>query len=110
MLILAYLEEVCRPSHLDYILLTLSIVLRDVAERGRDIEGCIKQWFAFVKPNFEKYVEPQRKVADIIVPRGVENRVAICELWNACCRQLLITSSYGCPVHRPKIDREVCCP
>lgn len=38
-------------------------VLRDVAERGRDIEGCIKQWFAFVKPNFEKFVEPQRKVA-----------------------------------------------
>ncbi|CAG8954762.1 hypothetical protein HYFRA_00004687 [Hymenoscyphus fraxineus] len=52
-------------------------ILRDVAERGRDIEGCIKQWFAFVKPNFEQYVEPQRKVADIIVPRGVENRVAI---------------------------------
>ncbi|KAH8602135.1 uridine kinase [Bisporella sp. PMI_857] len=52
-------------------------ILRDVAERGRDIEGCIKQWFSFVKPNFEQYVEPQRKVADIIVPRGVENRVAI---------------------------------
>ncbi|KAH8678916.1 uridine kinase [Tricladium varicosporioides] len=52
-------------------------ILRDVSERGRDIEGCIKQWFAFVKPNFERYVEPQRKVADIIVPRGVENRVAI---------------------------------
>ncbi|KUJ16174.1 uridine kinase [Mollisia scopiformis] len=52
-------------------------ILRDVAERGRDIEGCIKQWFSFVKPNFERFVEPQRKVADIIVPRGVENRVAI---------------------------------
>ncbi|KAK6586334.1 hypothetical protein PZA11_001391 [Diplocarpon coronariae] len=72
-------------------------VLRDVEERGRDIEGCIKQWFAFVKPNFEGYVKPQRKAAgnkwqeeeeidgekadeavlDIIVPRGVENQVAI---------------------------------
>lgn len=29
-------------------------VLRDVKERGRDVEGCVKQWFAFVKPNFEK--------------------------------------------------------
>lgn len=29
-------------------------VVRDVRERGRDIEGCVKQWFAFVKPNFEK--------------------------------------------------------
>lgn len=52
-------------------------ILRDVAERGRDVEGVIKQWFAFVKPNFEKYVNPQRKVADVILPRGVENRVAI---------------------------------
>ena len=38
-------------------------VLRDVKERGRDVEGCIKQWTNFVKPNFERYVEPQRKVA-----------------------------------------------
>ncbi|KAK1256486.1 hypothetical protein MKX07_008745 [Trichoderma sp. CBMAI-0711] len=53
------------------------VLVRDVRERGRDVEGCIKQWFAFVKPNFEKYVEPQRKVADIIVPRGIENRVAL---------------------------------
>lgn len=68
-------------------------VLRDVRSRGRDIEGCIKQWFAFVKPNFQRYVEPQRNnaglsaavdlrnffkmTADIIVPRGIENRVAI---------------------------------
>lgn len=52
-------------------------LLRDVRERGRDIEGCIKQWFGFVKPNFHKYVEPQRVIADIIVPRGIENLVAI---------------------------------
>ena len=38
-------------------------VTRDVRERGRDIEGCIKQWMSFVKPNFERYVEPQRKIA-----------------------------------------------
>lgn len=52
-------------------------LVRDVKERGRDIEGCIKQWFGFVKPNFSKYVSPQREIADIIVPRGIENRVAI---------------------------------
>jgi len=50
---------------------------RDVKERGRDIEGCIKQWFGFVKPNFYKYVQPQRDIADIIIPRGIENKVAI---------------------------------
>jgi uridine kinase len=37
-------------------------LLRDVRERGRDIEGCIKQWFSFVKPNYHKFVEPQRNV------------------------------------------------
>ncbi|KAI9827216.1 MAG: Uridine kinase [Thelocarpon impressellum] len=52
-------------------------ITRDVRARGRDIEGVIKQWFAFVKPNFEKHVDPQRKQADIIVPRGIENKVAI---------------------------------
>jgi uridine kinase len=52
-------------------------LLRDVKHRGRDIEGCIKQWFNFVKPNFLRYVEPQRHAADIIVPRGIENKVAI---------------------------------
>jgi uridine kinase len=54
-----------------------STVLRDVKYRGRDIEGCIKQWFAFVKPNFHNFVEPQRQEADLIVPRGIENTVAI---------------------------------
>ncbi|KAJ0385564.1 hypothetical protein COL922a_006142 [Colletotrichum nupharicola] len=42
-------------------------VLRDVKERGRDVEGIMKQWFTFVKPNFEKFVEPQRKVAAMVV-------------------------------------------
>jgi|TARA_R110002003_G_scaffold96_33_gene7708 uridine kinase len=52
-------------------------LVRDVKERGRDIEGCIKQWFNFVKPNFYKYVAPQREIADLIIPRGIENKVAI---------------------------------
>lgn len=38
-------------------------VLRDVRERGRDIEGIIKQWFNFVKPSYTKYVEPQRRIS-----------------------------------------------
>ncbi|KAL8988128.1 MAG: hypothetical protein Q9177_002750 [Variospora cf. flavescens] len=52
-------------------------ILRDVKDRGRDIEGCIKQWTSFVKPNFQRHVQPQRESADIIVPRGIDNRVAI---------------------------------
>lgn len=39
------------------------LVLRDVRERGRDIEGIIKQWFNYVKPSYTKYVEPQRSIS-----------------------------------------------
>ncbi|KAJ5627489.1 Phosphoribulokinase/uridine kinase [Penicillium herquei] len=52
-------------------------VLRDVRERGRDIEGIIKQWFTFVKPSYTRFVEPQRGISDIIIPRGIENVTAI---------------------------------
>ncbi|KAL5334512.1 uridine kinase family-domain-containing protein [Aspergillus crustosus] len=52
-------------------------LLRDVKERGRDIDGIIKQWFAYVKPSYKSFVEPQRSVSDIIIPRGIENKTAI---------------------------------
>ncbi|KAK6819606.1 uridine kinase [Apiospora arundinis] len=68
-------------------------LLRDVRDRGRDVEGCIKQWFAFVKPNFENYVEPQKNVADIIVPRGIENRVAMSMVTQYIERRLLEKST-----------------
>ena len=60
-------EEVC-PTSTDFLQCCdtdakWKPVTRDVRERGRDIEGCIKQWMSFVKPNFERYVEPQRKIA-----------------------------------------------
>lgn len=43
---------------------------RDITERGRDIEGVIKQYNKFVKPAFEQYIEPTMRLADIVVPRG----------------------------------------
>lgn len=46
---------------------------RDISERGRDIEGVIKQYNTFVKPAFEQYIEPTMRLADIVVPRGVFN-------------------------------------
>jgi len=52
-------------------------ILRDVRERGRDIEGIIKQWFSFVKPSYTRYVEPQIHISDLIIPRGIENQTAI---------------------------------
>ncbi|KAI5848240.1 uridine kinase family-domain-containing protein [Tricharina praecox] len=50
---------------------------RDIKYRGRELQGAIKQWMTFVKPNYELYVEPQQRNADIMVPRGIENTTAI---------------------------------
>uniref|UniRef100_A0A1A8IZ08 Uridine-cytidine kinase-like 1 n=1 Tax=Nothobranchius kuhntae TaxID=321403 RepID=A0A1A8IZ08_NOTKU len=50
---------------------------RDITVRGRDIEGVIKQYNKFVKPAFEQYIEPTMRLADIVVPRGGGNMVAI---------------------------------
>jgi len=50
---------------------------RDISERGREVEGVLKQYNTFVKPAFEHYIAPTMSCADIIVPRGGENTVAI---------------------------------
>lgn len=50
---------------------------RDITERGRELEGVLKQYNKFVKPAFEHYIAPTMSYADIIVPRGGDNKVAI---------------------------------
>jgi uridine kinase len=50
---------------------------RDVEERGRDREGCLKQYHRYVKPSFDKYIQPTLCTADIVVPRGVNNTIAM---------------------------------
>ena len=52
-------------------------VSRDIKERGRDLEGVLQQYCKFVKPAFEVFCLPTKKHADIIIPRGKENIVAI---------------------------------
>ncbi len=51
-------------------------IQRDVCERGRAIESVINQYRTTVKPMHEKYVEPSKKYADIIVVGGGQNLVA----------------------------------
>lgn len=51
--------------------------LRDIKERGRTLESVTKQYFDTVKPMYEKYVEPTKKFADVIVPNGGKNPVAV---------------------------------
>ncbi len=50
---------------------------RDTVERGRSIESVMNQYIATVKPMHLEFVEPSKHWADIIIPRGGENAVAI---------------------------------
>lgn len=50
---------------------------RDISQRGRDLEGVLKQYSKHVQPAFYYYIAPLMVHADIIVPRGGENEVAI---------------------------------
>ena len=52
-------------------------VLRDTEKRGRTVRSVVEQWQNTVKPMHEKYVEPSKKNADIIVPQGGKNPVAL---------------------------------
>ena len=52
-------------------------ILRDVSERGRSLESVLSQYQTTVKPMHEMYVEPSKKFADLIVPEGGENYVAL---------------------------------
>ena len=52
-------------------------ILRDVTERGRTLESVVTQYQDTVKPMHEQYVEPSKRYADIIVPEGGKNLVAL---------------------------------
>lgn len=52
-------------------------IVRDVEERGRSLGNILEQYFTTVKPMHEQFVEPSKKFADIIVPQGGENTVAL---------------------------------
>ncbi|CAB3369436.1 Hypothetical predicted protein [Cloeon dipterum] len=52
-------------------------VIRDIKERKRDLDTVINQYTRFVKPAFEEFCLPTMKYADVIIPRGGENTVAI---------------------------------
>ena len=52
-------------------------IVRDVRERGRTLESVVTQYLDTVKPMHEMYVEPSKKYANIIVPEGGKNLVAL---------------------------------
>lgn len=52
-------------------------VMRDVKERGRSLDSVVSQYLTTVKPMHEAFVEPSKKYADLIVPEGGRNLVAL---------------------------------
>jgi len=52
-------------------------LLRDVQERGRTMDSVLAQYQKTVRPMFLQFIEPSKQYADIIVPRGGKNRIAI---------------------------------
>ncbi|MCR5101150.1 MAG: uridine kinase [Butyrivibrio sp.] len=52
-------------------------IQRDISERGRSVESVLSQYRQTVKPMHEQFVEPSKKYADIIIPRGGENKTGI---------------------------------
>ncbi|XP_078440911.1 uridine/cytidine kinase UKL1, chloroplastic-like [Wolffia australiana] len=52
-------------------------IRRDTVERGRDVNSVLEQYAKFVKPAFDDFILPSKKYADVIIPRGGDNHVAI---------------------------------
>ena len=63
-------------------------LMRDVVERHRSFEAVLHQYETTVRPMYLQFIEPSSRYADIIVPRGGENRIAI-DLIKAKMRELL---------------------
>lgn len=63
-------------------------ILRDINERGRDVESVVDQYLSVVKPMHTQFIEPTKKYADIIIPEGGENKVAI-DIMVSKIRQIL---------------------
>jgi uridine kinase len=62
---------------------------RDIAERQRSVHSIIKQYIATVRPMYQQFIEPSKRHADIIVPKGGKNRIAI-DIIKAKLNELLV--------------------
>ncbi len=61
---------------------------RDIIERGRSVDSVMTQYQSTVRPMYYQFIEPGKRHADVIVPRGGENRIAI-DMIKAKMRELL---------------------
>ena len=76
-------RELCREMDIKIFVDTdadvriLRRIVRDVRDRGRSIDSVVNQYLTTVKPMHERFVEPSRRNADIIIPEGGHNKVAL---------------------------------
>ncbi len=63
---------------------------RDIKERGRSLDSVLKQYEETVRPMYLQFIDPSKRYADVIVPRGGGNRIAI-DMIKAKMRELLET-------------------
>lgn len=61
---------------------------RDIKERGRSLDSVLKQYEETVRPMYLQFIDPSKRYADLIVPRGGGNRIAI-DMIKAKMRELL---------------------
>ena len=52
-------------------------IKRDMEERGRSLDSVIEQYLGVVKPMYHQFIEPTKRYADVIIPEGASNKVAI---------------------------------
>jgi uridine kinase len=52
-------------------------MLRDIESRGRSLQSVVQQYLTTVRPMHEEFVEPSKRYADLIIPEGGENQVAL---------------------------------
>ena len=55
----------------------MRVITRDIVERGKDVEWVIDRYTKTVKPMYLQFIAPSKRYADIIVPQGGHNKVAI---------------------------------
>ncbi|MBO6041289.1 MAG: uridine kinase, partial [Oscillospiraceae bacterium] len=76
-------EELCREMDIkifvdaDADVRILRRIVRDVRDRGRSLDSVVSQYLTTVKPMHEAFVEPSKRRADIIIPEGGPNLVAL---------------------------------
>lgn len=68
-------------------------LLRDIKERGRSIDSVVTQYTSTVKPMHNQFVEPSKRYADLIIPEGGSNKVAI-DIISTKIKQLIQQNEY----------------